>query len=156
MTAYKINIPSELMKALRDQFVVEAKRVCKDVAYVLKVSEKDLIKNVVDSQQMQINIIDNEGVESTCVVPMFMINGSEVKLCRRPCLLGTERCQGHQHVRTLPQINAEKKITRIHIESAEHEPLWCDETTSCVYNEALDWVGNYCNGELMIFKFNCV
>ena len=150
-----VKIPSSLFDTLQAAFKLEARRICRNAATLLKRPEKEVIDKVLGGSQINLQIIDDNELPISC--PVILRHETILERCRRPCLLGTGRCLSHQAVvfqDTLP--SNIQKLTRIGCSPENPESLWCDEMTGYVYTSSGTIVGFYKDEILEIYSFDCV
>ena len=143
-----MNIPKTLFESLQASLQQEAKRICRDAAKILKVSEKELQDRVLKKIQ-KVTIHEDKDRPYSC--PVFNEN-MILERCRKPCLLGTGRCLVHQ-TSTLPEPTVHKILTRIQPTADIPEPLWCDESDGTVYDRSSTVVGIYINSKVTLYNF---
>ncbi len=151
-------IPDGLLNDLRAAFERETKKMCRDAADILRVSETDLVKKVKERMgTVKISVLpEDDDLPRTCHV--LLKRGTLYERCRGGCVLGTSKCLRHQTTESvvakeLPSVI--QPLTRIERCSGMSEALWCDETTHQVYNRSGEIVGeiNEDNGlELFILQ----
>jgi len=142
-----MEIPKSLFDSLQTSLLQEAKRICRDAAKILNVPEKELQAKVLKNMP-KISIINDNDKPYSCPV---LVESAIIERCRKPCLLGTGRCQEHQKVETIPEPTDQTTLTRI--QSEYKESLWCNEIDGTVYTRENKQVGNYKNGKLFIYVF---
>jgi len=144
-----MNIPKSLFESLQASLNQEAKRLCRDAAKILKVSEKELQDKILKKMPKTTIHADND-MPYSC--PVFNENNI-LERCRKPCLLGTGRCLTHQNS-TIPEPTTQKILTRIQPTLETPQPLWCDETDGTVYDRSSKAVGSLINNRLILYKFS--
>ena len=149
-------LPSILIDTLYAEFKREARALCKDLAPVLGVPEKELRKNVIDGVgKMPLHVVHVDDLRRQCPVPVLRGESGVVELCRTTCVLGTSRCGEHKHIadHQLPSLRAEKELVRITTACADIHTLWFDTETANVFNPQLQHVGIYKDDTLILFEF---
>jgi len=153
----KLRLPAPLAENMKAQMIGTAKDLVAHMAYTLGVPKDEAIKRVLgEMPSVVLDIVACSDYEVSCCVPVAM--GSSVQdyeLCRKPCILNTGRCMGHQQVETIPdfETNQSIRLTRLQgIAEMDMGPLWCDENTGYVYNRQQEHVGHYSNGVVEIVK----
>jgi len=136
-----IQIPLSLLETIQSAFTGEAKRLCRDAAKILKVSEKDLLHKILPSGS-KIKLVDDNSAPITCPA---LIKMGILTRCRSPCLLGTGRCLHHQTA-VVPVTEGLIPLTRL-----EGMPRWCNEETGDVYESSGEIIGKYKDGILKVF-----
>jgi hypothetical protein len=151
MTTMKI--PKSLFETIQGICKMEARRLCREAAVLLDRPENELIEKVLQSQpQTILEIIEDANISVSC--PILIQKEKIYERCRRPCILGTERCLRHQSIHTLCEPNVPvQTMTRIETTMTDNQHLWCDETTSFVYDSNSKIVGTYKNECLELFVF---
>lgn len=137
-----ISIPQTLLATLQAAFDVEAKRVARDAAKLLRVPEKDVLDVIKKVPKVQFKVIDDSEIPTSC--PVFKRSASTTVLtrCRAPCILGTGRCSYHQKQSTIPDVpDTKKPLTRVKRLQESDPVLWCDEETRKIYNDSGEEVG---------------
>jgi hypothetical protein len=137
-------IPDGLLNELRAAFEREAKKICRDAAHILRVSEADLLKKVKERMStVKLSVLpEDDDLPRTCQV--LLKRGSVFERCRGGCVLGTSKCLRHQTTDQPPLTefqNTVRTLTRLERCSGTTEPLWCDESTRQVYNRNGEQVG---------------
>jgi hypothetical protein len=150
-------VPSIIVDTLYAEFKREARALCKDLAPVLGVPEKELRRILVDAvQQTELNVVNVDDLKKQCPVPV--IRGSTagvVELCRSTCILGTSRCAEHKEIQDyqIPIVETEKHLLRINTPSPSLPTLWLDQESGTVYNPQLQHIGIYKDDSLILFEF---
>jgi len=155
-TMEPLYIPSILIDTLYAEFKREARSLCKDLAPVLGVPEKELRKNVIDSvAKTPLVVVNVDDLKRQCPVPVLRTADGIVELCRTTCVLGTCRCVEHRHIadHQLPTLRPKKELVRITTALADNHTLWLDAETSHVFNPQLQHVGIYKDDSLILFEF---
>lgn len=132
-----VAFPASLLQALQDSFHQEAKRLCRDAAKILRVSEKELTAKVLGkvSANSIFKILDDNDAPTTC--PAIIKQGAIFERCRCPCVLGTGRCLNHQTASPPPDVsNHSLRLTRLEQHADIQEPLWCREETNEIYDRS--------------------
>lgn len=148
-----IKIPESVFKSFQAVLMGEAKRLCKDVAKALHVPEKDLIEKVLTKGKMiPISVVQTDDAPLSC--PVLIESGTAlVRRCRKPCLLGTGRCCGHQDIESVLQVpDSVTSLTRLAPLANGDEPLWCNEETGEVYAQDGSVLGEFRNGKLTVYS----
>ena len=150
-----LSVPQTLLHALQATFEAESKRVAKDVAKVLRVSEKDILQIVKQIPKVTLKLCDDSECPSTC--PVLLQHSQIVKRCRMPCLLGTGRCIDHQtqKVPELEVFNNSIKLTKIKINNHSENQLdyWYNEETKEVLDQEGSIVGTIRDDRLELYVF---
>jgi hypothetical protein len=144
-----MKIPKSLFESIQASLNQEAKRLCRDAAKILKVSEKELQDKIL-KKMPKIEIHDDNEMPYSCPV---LTENNIIERCRKPCLLGTGRCYTHQ-VSTIPEHTSQIILTRLHLVNSSSEPLWCNEIDGNVYDKTSSIVGHYINNRLTLYKFS--
>ncbi len=155
-TMEPLYIPSILIDTLYAEFKREARALCKDLAPVHGVPEKELRKHVIDGVgKTPLVVVNVDDLKRQCPVPVLRTTDGVVELCRTTCVLGTSRCDAHKHIadHQLPLLSPQKELIRITTANAEHHTLWLDAETSYVFNPQLQHVGIYKDDSLILFEF---
>jgi len=145
-----MQIPSTLFDSFQSALKQETKRICRDVARMLHIPQKELEDKIMKQDvKIPITIISDKDIPTNCPA---ILQGDILYRCRHPCILGTGRCQVHQTV-TIPEIDTSQQgqiiLTRIRYTAQE---LWCDESTGTVYNNKKENVGEYRNNRLYLIS----
>ncbi len=151
-----LHIPSIIIDTLYAEFKREARALCKDLAPVLGVPEKELRKNVIDGvAKMPLHVVHVDDLRRQCPVPVLRGDSGVVELCRTTCIIGTGRCTEHRHIadHQLPALAAEKELVRMTTACADIHTLWFDAETGNVFNSRLQHVGIYKDESLILFEF---
>jgi len=144
-----VKIPVSLFDTLQSTFKLEAKRICKSVASILKQPEKEVLDLILKSQ-LQIQILEDHEQSVSC--PVLVQHENILERCRAANILGTGRCIKHQAVTRIPELPSTlKQLTRIECTSDTTDPLWCDEVTGFVYTSSGIHTGWYVNERLTLF-----
>ena len=148
-----LEVPSELYKTLQDVMMQEAKRLCKDAAKLLKVSEKELQTRILkDMPSLSLKIIDDKDQPIEC--PVFVKNATILERCRHGCLLGTGRCLSHQGIHSLPELEEQTTLTRLQPAEDVHISLWCNEETKDVFSADGKEIGFYEDETLYLYTLD--
>lgn len=137
-----VSIPQTLLATLQAAFDVEAKRIARDAAKLLRVPEKDVLEVIKKVPKVQFKVIDDSEIPTSC--PVFKRSSSTTMLtrCRAPCILGTGRCAHHQNQANIPEVpDTKKPLTRVKRPQETDQELWCDEETRKIYNASGEEVG---------------
>ena len=149
-------LPSILIDTLYAEFKREARALCKELAPVLGVPEKELRKNVIDGvAKMPLHVVHVDDLRRQCPVPVLRGTSGIVEHCRTTCILGTSRCTEHRHIaeHQLPTLCPQKELIRMTTACADIHTLWFDPETRNVFNPLLQHVGNYKDDTLILFEF---
>jgi len=130
-------IPQTLFTTLQVCFDTEAKRIGREMAKLLDVSEKEVLQVLKKIPKVHLILHNDTDFYSSC--PILIQSNSIAYRCRRGCILGTNRCVEHQSIQIDSQkvvekeaeIKSIKKLTRLKIKDFYY---WCDEETSVVYD----------------------
>jgi hypothetical protein len=99
-------------------------------------------------EKIQYKIYDTDEHDISC--PVFLSGSHVIQRCRRPCILGTNRCVHHQtsHVASLPS-NQYTELTRCIASCVQssYKNLLYNEETNLMYNENGDCIGEVCDDE---------
>jgi hypothetical protein len=157
-----MNIPQNLWDSFQAQLTQEGRMICKDIASVLSVPEKELYKNVFTKIPKLKIIPDTREGYVSCLIPVK--RDTILERCWHPCVLGTDRCSSHQHIGSFedPQERQERQerqeqetneqtnpipIPLIRLEANSNDPAyWWNETTKFVYNSSNKIIGKYSDG----------
>lgn len=135
-------IPKNLIASLDAVFQREAKKLGADIAKALRLPEKEVLDVLKKMDKIQYKIYDTDENETTC--PVF-INASKVaERCRRPCLLGTNRCLHHQSNANVCNYDSSlKELTRCVCSdpTTQEKTLLLEEDTNLIYNSSGDTIG---------------
>ena len=151
-----LSIPQTLLHALQASFEAESKRVARDVAKILRVSEKEVLQIVKQIPKVTLKLCDDNECPSTC--PVLLQQSQIVKRCRLPCLLGTGRCIDHQSqkVPDLELFSSSIKLTKIKIknEFEINSEYWYNEETKEVLNQEGNIIGTIRDDQLELYIFD--
>jgi hypothetical protein len=149
----QIAIPKSLWDTFQATFIAEGKKICRDLAPILKVSEKELVQKLLTNPpKLPLAIIEDQDRPLSC--PVLLKKAALYERCRLPCVLGTSRCCGHQTVDELPEVSDEMThLTRLQRTDPAEENYWCDENTGDVYNRQMCIVGEYKDEVLTLFSY---
>ena len=136
-----IHIPLSLLETIQSAFTGEAKRLCRDAAKILKVSEKELLHKILPNGS-KIKLVDDNSAPITC--PAIIKEGILTR-CRSPCILGTGRCLHHQTA-VIPITDSLTPLTRL-----EGMSMWCNEETGDVYESTGTIIGKYKDNTIKVF-----
>lgn len=143
-----MNIPEAVLESLQSQLQVEGRKLCKEIAKILAVPEKELITNVL-LKLPKLQVITSEESQLSCPVPVK--RDTILERCRHTCVLGTKRCISHQNIKDIDSNFENLPAKSLHrIEYSE--PLWTDIETNLVYNSSFEIVGSYDNGNLQLLE----
>jgi hypothetical protein len=146
-----ISIPQTLLQTLQASFDIEAKKLAKDAAKLLRVPEKDVLHLLKQVPKVQFKVFDDTEIPTSC--PVFLETPRFLQKCRRPCILGTGRCTHHQSITTIPTLpDTVLQLTRVRCEGLS-EPLWCDEDTQQIYNGSGTIVGKLEEETITLYTF---
>jgi hypothetical protein len=152
-----LHVPSIIIDTLYAEFKREARALCKDLAPVLGVPEKELRRVLIDAVvQTELQVVNVDDLKKQCPVPVVRGAGAGiVELCRTTCILGTSRCAEHKDIQDhqIPIVETERPLTRISTASPSLPTLWMDQETGAVYNPQLQHVGIYKDDSLILFEF---
>lgn len=147
-----VTLPQSLLETLQSAFQGEAKRLCRDAAKLLRVPEKEIYEKIFPpGSKVKLAVVDDSSVPLTC--PAFLHEGTLLRRCRHPCLLGTGRCLQHQttHIPSIPE--SIQQLTRL--EPIEGQPpLWCNEATGDILDQEGAYVGKLKDGSLYLFTLD--
>lgn len=149
----RLVIPKALIQNMHAQFMNQAKKFCKDLAYigdVPKEEEKAYTEKILAKLEKIELAVFRDDSEPYCPVPIK--RNFIVECCRLPAVLGTSRCIGHQYVTVIPTIECEKEWVRLCPTEAGQEAFFWDEDSNTVYNNGAAYVGNYDDGVVEIFE----
>jgi hypothetical protein len=148
-----MKVPKSLFETIQGICKMEARRLCREAAVLLERPENELIEKVLQSQpQTILEIIEDDDISVSC--PILIQREKMNERCRRPCILGTERCLRHQSIHKAYEPNVPvQSLTRIETNNTDTQHLWCDESTSFVYDSNSKIVGTYKNECLELFVF---
>ena len=135
-------IPKTLLAGLDAVFQKEAKKLACDIAKTLKRPEKEVLDILKKSEKIQYKIYNTDDNDLTC--PVLLDGKTLAQRCRRPCLLGTNRCVQHQMIAHIPTCNeTHKELTRCICTSSETSQrcILLDEDTNMVYNSEGSCIG---------------
>ena len=155
----KLRLPAPLVESMKAQMIGAAKDLVAHMAYTLGVPKEEAIKKVLgEAPSVVLDVVACSDYEVSCCVPVAMgLSAQDYELCRKPCLLNTCRCMGHQDVETIPDFDTDMgvRLTRLQgLAETDMGPLWCDEETGFVYNRQQEHVGHYSDGVVELLK-NC-
>jgi len=141
-----MQIPESLFLSFQSQLQAEGKRLCRDLAKVLGVPEKELITNVLlKDKKISITPDTNDG-KPFC--PVLVPRGAILDRCFHPILLGTERCMHHQSVGALPEVP--DGLTTL-VKLSTTTPYYMNPETKEVLDESGKLVGVYRDEEVLLF-----
>lgn len=144
-----MKLPQILLESLQGQLQAEGRKLCKEIAKLLDIPEKELVTNVLLKQpKMEIACTD-ETERTSC--PVFVKRRTILERCRYPCILGTNRCTTHQSIQTIEEPETGIGLYRLAYSSDEYSSLWIDQDTQLVYSDTNSIVGRYVNGILTLF-----
>jgi hypothetical protein len=150
-----LSVPLTLIHALQASFEAESKRVARDVAKVLRVSEKEVLQIVKQMPKVSLKACDDSEYPSSC--PVLLQDSQIVKRCRLPCILGTGLCLEHQKqkVQDLELFERSIKLTKIKINSEleNQSEYWFNEETKEVFNQEGNIVGTIRDDRLELYVF---
>jgi hypothetical protein len=141
-------IPKNLICCLDGIFQREAKKLGADIAKVLRIPEKDILEVIKKIEKVSYKIYDCDENENSC--PVFINATVVAERCRRPCVLGTNRCLHHQSEASIcKQPENLKELTRCVSSdcSTEQKILLLDEESNTVYNNLGENIGEICDDE---------
>jgi hypothetical protein len=146
-----INVTQSLYETLQAAFLLEGKRLCKDIATILGQDEKELQKKLLKAKIPITLFNDSE----RCLSCLVVVQKDHILArCRKPCILGTNRCISHQAVETIEDPSADlKQYTRVESNSELDEPLWCHEETGALINSKGKQVGTYEDEVISLWQF---
>ncbi len=152
-----INVTQALYETLQAAFLLEGKRLCKDIATILGQDEKELQKRLLKTKIPIALFNDSE----RCLSCLVIIQKDDILArCRKPCILGTMRCISHQSVETIEEpsgiesIADLKQYTRVESNAELTEQLWCHEETGTLINSKGKKVGIYENETVSLWIFD--
>jgi hypothetical protein len=140
-----LSLPKTLIAGLDAVFQREAKKLASDIAKALKRPEKEVLDILKKAEKIQYKIYNTDDDNLTC--PVFLEGATLVQRCRRPCILGTNRCIQHQTVQYIPEYSETlTELTRCICTSTEttQSCILLDEISNMVYNQ-----DGSCIGELL-------
>ncbi len=149
-----VTFPASLLQTLQENFHLEAKRLCRDAAKLLRVPEKELTAKVLGkfNSSSIFKIVDDNDTPTTC--PIILKRGGIFERCRCPCLLGTGRCLNHQTANPPPDVsNHLVRLTRLEPHPDLSEPLWCREDTQEMFDRSGAVIGERRHGALVLYEF---
>lgn len=141
-----MQIPESLFLSFQSQLQAEGKRLCRDLAKVLGVPEKELVSNVLLKDKKVSIVSDTNDGKPFC--PVLVPRGTILDRCFHPTLLGTERCIQHQSVGKLPDV-PDELVTLIKLSTTT--PYYMNPETKEVLNESGQLVGIYRDEEVLLF-----
>jgi hypothetical protein len=148
----RLIVPKAIIQNMHAQFLNQAKKFCKDLAYigdVPKELEKSYTDKILTKLEKMEFVIYRDDSEPYCPVPVK--RNAIIECCRLPSVLGTSRCIGHQHVSVIPTIESETEYVRLCPTEVGQESLFWDEETNRIYNNKMEYKGNYEDGVVEIF-----
>ena len=153
----KLRLPAPLVESMKAQMIGSAKSLIAHMAYTLDVPKEEAIKKVLgEAPSVVLDVVACSDYEVSCCIPVAMgSSAQDYELCRKPCVLNTGRCIGHQDVEAIPDFETDQSIrlTRLQgVAEADMGPLWCDEDTGLVYNRQQEHVGHYSDGVVKLLK----
>lgn len=142
---------------MKAQMIGSAKSLIAHMAYTLDVPKEEAIKKVLgEAPSVVLDVVACSDYEVSCCIPVAMgSSAQDYELCRKPCVLNTGRCIGHQDVEAVPDFETDQsvRLTRLQgVAEADMGPLWCDEVTGLVYNRQQEHVGHYSDGVVKLVK----
>jgi hypothetical protein len=147
-----IHVTQSLYETLQAAFLLEGKRLCKDIATILGQDEKELQKKLLKTK-IPITLFNDSECCLSCLVVIQKDN--ILARCRKPCILGTKRCISHQAVEIIEEPSEDlTHYTRIESNSELDEPLWCHEETGYLINSKGKKVGTYEDEVVTLWQFD--
>jgi hypothetical protein len=147
--AYTIPIPLALLETLQGVFHKEARSVCIDVAKSLGIPKEEVIKRVLVQQpKVELQVFE---CETPAECPVLTLKDEIYMRCRRPCLLGTERCSLHQ-ITKFKEPTSKQKYQRL---CSKDGALigWKKEGSSDVFNGKGELIGEFRDECFRTFTF---
>jgi len=147
-----IHVTQSLYETLQAAFLMEGKRLCKDIATILGQDEKELQKKLLKNK-IPINLFSDSEHCLSCLV--VVQKDTILARCRKPCILGTKRCISHQAVEIIEDPAADlKQYTRVESNTDLDEPIWCHEETGTLVNSKGKRVGTYEDEVVTLWEFD--
>jgi hypothetical protein len=146
-----MNVPQSLLESLQGQLQVEGRKICKEIASILGVPEKELITNVLLKMP---KILVHSGDESTsCPIPVQ--RSVILERCRNPCVIGSSRCAHHQHIEKYDEpsevLMKSRSLYRLERLNSEQPAYWLDKDSDFIYNSSFAIIGKYKDGVIHRF-----
>jgi hypothetical protein len=138
--------------------LAHSRRYIAELAQILEVNEKELLKKVLPSaDSLKIMIIDSQAESAMCKA--FVSNDNMTVYCRKPITTHSEYCSHHLHKRSTIVTNDGQPTTIQKIKDINTlEPMWLLKNTTTLINSNGSIVGKINHGQNKIRKFvveNC-
>jgi hypothetical protein len=122
------SIPRLLWENVESVLRAQSKQFVREMAGYLRVSEKELIKQVLPSADtIQVAIIDSQQESNQCKA--YVLRDHTATYCKKPVLLHSEYCSHHHQTRSrvIPRTEKEPIVVRRMKDDPAFEPLWITE-----------------------------
>lgn len=148
MTSYPI--PKPLWDALENVLMVKSKELIKDIAKTLNQPDRPLLESF-KAKQHTFHLVDlTDPTEERLQCEAILTEKSVAHRCRKPVLLGLNRCPDHEHWKQ-PAVGSKPILKRIQTEEGE---LYFVDSLMNVYTGDFERVGHLEEGQLVLFEID--